>query len=142
VTKGADGLLEAARSRIERVGPAELAAVVEGGGLVVDIRPEAQRRQEGDLPGAVVVERNVLEWRLDPWGDHRLEQVTGPDLRVVVVCSEGYASSLAAAALVDLGLARVADLDGGYQAWLAWRRRSSGDPAGDPSGNTEPGQSG
>jgi rhodanese-related sulfurtransferase len=120
VTGGVDELLAAARNRIDRVGPEDLADVVERGGLVVDIRPEAQRRTEGALPVAVVIERNVLEWRLDPAGDHRIPEVTDLDQRIVVVCSAGYASSLAAASLADLGFSRAADLDGGFLAWLRW----------------------
>jgi len=85
---------------------------------VVDIRPESQRRRDGDLPGALVVERNVLEWRLDPSSPHRLSEVGGRDQVIVVVCDEGYASSLAAASLQDLGLVNATDLVGGYQAWL------------------------
>ena len=87
------------------------------GGLVVDIRPDDLRERDGDLPGALVVGRNVLEWRLDPDGEWRLPEVTGPDQPVVLVCDEGYASSLAAATLRELGLRRATDLDGGYQAW-------------------------
>lgn len=121
---GVDEVLANARGRIDRVAPEDLHALSAGGGLVVDIRPEGQRKAEGDLPGAVVVERNVLEWRLDPHGSHRLEEVTGPDQRVVIVCSEGYASSLAAASLRDVGLARAADLEGGYRAWRRWRERT------------------
>jgi rhodanese-related sulfurtransferase len=120
VTRGVDDLLADARSRIGRVPPAGLADIAAAGGLVVDIRPEGQRRSEGDLPGAVVIERNVLEWRLDPEGAHRIAEVRDHDQPVVVVCSAGYASSLAAASLVDLGFHRAADLDGGYQAWNAW----------------------
>ncbi len=120
MTGGVDQLLAAARNRIDRVGPEDLADVVERGGLVVDIRPEAQRRTEGALPDAVVIERNVLEWRLDPAGDHRIPGVTDLDQRIVVVCSAGYASSLAAASLADLGFSRAADLDGGFLAWLRW----------------------
>jgi rhodanese-related sulfurtransferase len=120
VTRSADGLLADARRRIRRVPPGELADVVAAGGLVVDIRPEAQRRAEGELPGAVVIERNVLEWRLDPEGAHRIPEVRDHDQPVVVVCSAGYASSLAAASLVDLGFHRAADLDGGFQGWTAW----------------------
>jgi len=128
VTRTTDELLADARSRIGRVAPEELAAVVSGGGLVVDIRPEAQRRAEGELPGAVVIERNVLEWRLDPGGADRIPEVRDHDQPVVVVCSAGYASSLAAASLVDLGFHGAADLDGGFQAWSAWdsARRSTG----------------
>ena len=120
MTRSVEDLLAAARGRIGRVPPQELAAVVAAGGLVVDIRPEAQRRAEGELPGAVVIERNVLEWRLDPRGAHRIPEVRDHDQSVVVVCSAGYASSLAAASLVDLGFHRAADLDGGFQAWSAW----------------------
>jgi rhodanese-related sulfurtransferase len=92
--------------------------VAQEGGLIVDIRPEWQRRRDGDLAGALVVERNVLEWRLDPSSPHRLSEVGGHDQVVVVVCDEGYASSLAAASLQDLGLVNATDLAGGYQAWL------------------------
>ena len=87
---------------------------------MVDIRPAAQRAAEGELPGALVVERNVLEWRLDPSGSHRLAEVTDGDRPVVVVCSEGYASSLAAESLLDLGYHAAGDLAGGYLAWSAW----------------------
>jgi rhodanese-related sulfurtransferase len=93
---------------------------MEGGGLVVDTRPAVQRERDGALPGAIVVERNHLEWRLDPAGTHRLAEVTGYDQVVVVVCDEGYASSLAAASLQQLGLHRATDLAGGYQAWRRW----------------------
>jgi rhodanese-related sulfurtransferase len=120
VTASADELVAQARERISRVGPEELGSLVDAGGLIIDIRPAAQRAQEGGLPGALVVERNVLEWRLDPVGDHRIPQVTGYDQPVVVVCSEGYASSLAADTVRTLGYWRAADLVGGYQAWLAW----------------------
>jgi len=120
VTASADDLVEHARRRIARVHPHELDAFVAGDGLVIDIRPAQQRRSEGDLPGALVVERNVLEWRLDPAGAHRLAEVRHRHQPVVVVCSQGYASSLAAASLVDLGYDRAADLIGGYQAWRAW----------------------
>jgi rhodanese-related sulfurtransferase len=118
VTATVDDLL--VRERIRRVGPHELAAVLGRGGLVIDIRPESLRAQQGELPGALVVERNVLEWRLDPASPDRLPQVTGHDREVVVVCSEGYASSMAAATLVDLGYQRAGDLVGGYLAWRSW----------------------
>ena len=121
MTRTADDLVAEARRHIGRVRPDELDAVLSDGGLVVDIRPAGQRRSEGELPGATVVERNVLEWRLDPSGAHRLPEVRDHDQQVVVVCSEGYASSLAAAALVDLGFARASDLEGGFLAWRAWR---------------------
>jgi rhodanese-related sulfurtransferase len=121
MTARADELVARARRRIRRVRPAQLSSVLETGGLVVDIRTESQRRTEGDLDGAVVVERNVLEWRLDPFGEHRLPQVRDHRQWIVVVCSEGYASSLAAASLSDLGFEHATDLDGGFQAWRAWR---------------------
>jgi rhodanese-related sulfurtransferase len=117
MTAAVDRLLDQARARLRRLGPPEAAAVVAGGGLLVDIRPAAQRQEEGDVPGALVVERNVLEWRLDPTSPHRLAQVRGHDQPVVILCSEGYTSSLAAAALQDLGLHRATDVVGGYHAW-------------------------
>src|SRR4051812_29551738 len=116
-----DSLLHEARARLPaRVIPEQLDGVLAGGGLVVDIRSEAQRRRDGELPGAVVVERNVLEWRLDPASPHRLEGAGERDRQIVIVCDEGYASSLAAATLQDLGLSSATDLDGGYQAWRAY----------------------
>ena len=120
MSRRVDEVLAEARTRIGRVRPADLEQVLAGGGLVVDIRPEAQRHEEGALSGAVVIERNVLEWRLDPRGDHRIPEVRDHDQEIVVVCSAGYASSLAAASLADLGFTRAADLDGGYLAWRSW----------------------
>jgi rhodanese-related sulfurtransferase len=87
------------------------------GALLVDIRPEAQRRAEGEVPGAVLVERNVLEWRMDPTSPSSLPEILGPAQVIVVLCSEGYASSLAAATLRQLGLERATDVIGGFQAW-------------------------
>jgi rhodanese-related sulfurtransferase len=114
-----DRLVARARAAIApRPGPGDLAAVWARGGLVVDIRPVELRERDGEMPGALVVDRNVLEWRLDPTSPHRLAALTGPDQPVVLFCDEGYASSLAAAVLRDLGLPRATDLDGGYQAWL------------------------
>lgn len=113
-----DALLAAARARLERVEPGDLAAAIDAGALVVDIRPEANRRDEGELPGAIVVDRNVLEWRLDPTSGHELP-VAHEGRHVVLVCNEGYASSLAAATLLDLGLDGATDLVGGYRAWLS-----------------------
>jgi rhodanese-related sulfurtransferase len=120
LSAGVDDLLGRARQRIGRVQPEELEAVVRSGALVVDIRPAAQRAEEGELPGALVLERNVLEWRLDPASPHRLPEARDHDVTIVIVCSEGYASSLAAASLTDLGLTRALDLEGGYKAWRAW----------------------
>ena len=115
-----DELLEQARRRLpRRVTPAELAGRMVAGALVVDIRPVDQRERDGELPGAVVVDRNVFEWRLDPASPDRLPEITDHDREIVVVCNEGYSSTLAAAMLQDLGLHRATDLEGGFQAWLA-----------------------
>ncbi len=117
-----DRYLDGVRVAIEpRAEAADLAGVVERGGLVVDIRPVDLRERDGLLPGAIVVGRNVLEWRLDPTSPHRIPEVTGPDQQVVLFCDEGYASSLAAATLRHLGLRRATDLVGGIQAWFRWR---------------------
>lgn len=110
-----DELLQEARTRLVRVTPEQ--AHAEDGALLIDIRPAAQRAAEGEIPGALVIERNVLEWRLDPESDARIAEATGYDVRAVVFCSEGYTSSLAAAALQDLGLSRATDIAGGFVAW-------------------------
>jgi rhodanese-related sulfurtransferase len=116
--QGVERLLVAARARLQRLSPAEAREAVDtGGAVLVDIRPEAQRELEGCIPGALVVERNVLEWRFDPVSDARLPVATGYDRQVILFCSEGYTSSLAAAALQDLGLWRATDVVGGFQAW-------------------------
>jgi rhodanese-related sulfurtransferase len=110
--------LRRARRRLDRVAPADLGAELATGALVVDIRPEADRRADGDLPGSVVVERIHLEWRLDPTSPDRLPgAVRGR--RVIVVCNEGYASTFAAEALLDLGIDGATDVAGGYRAWHA-----------------------
>jgi rhodanese-related sulfurtransferase len=114
-----DELLAEARGRIGRVTPAEAAARMAEGALLVDTRPVAQRAREGSVPGALVVERNVLEWRFDPMSDARLPEVTGYDIEVIVLCQEGYSSSLAADTLRALGLARTSDVIGGFAAWAA-----------------------
>jgi rhodanese-related sulfurtransferase len=111
-------ILEAARARLHRVTPAHAHAEVGSGAVLVDIRPAAQRQAEGEIPGAILIERKVLEWRLDPRSDHRLP-IASYSLRVIVVCSEGYTSSLAAASLLDLGISEATDLDGGFRAWRA-----------------------
>jgi rhodanese-related sulfurtransferase len=117
-----DRMLAAARERIPtRVAPESLVGEMAAGALVVDIRPEALRRRDGELDGSVVIDRNVLEWRLDPTSPHRLDGMTDSARRVIIVCNEGYASSLAAAGLADLGLSNATDLAGGYQAWLDLR---------------------
>lgn len=114
--RGIDALLAAARDRIDRVDAADLGAELAAGAHLVDIRPAAQRAAEGEVPGALVIERNVLEWRLDPTSDARIDQAVDWDVRWLVICSEGYTSSLAAAALRDIGLHRAADVAGGYHA--------------------------
>jgi rhodanese-related sulfurtransferase len=114
-----DDVLADARARLDRLSPQEAWDALGRGALLVDIRPAAQRAAEGHVPQAVVIERNVLEWRLDPASDHRIPAATGYDLQVVVLCSEGYTSSLAAAALADLGLHRATDVVGGFRAWTA-----------------------
>lgn len=111
-----DELLAEARSGLDRVEPTDLATEVAAGAVVVDIRPEVNRRTEGEMAGAVVVDQNVLEWRLSPTSDHRLDWVEA-DLRVILVCNEGYASSLAAASLQRVGLPRATDLADGYRGW-------------------------
>ena len=127
--RSVDQLLEEARSRITRVTPAQAAERVAGGAVLVDIRPQSQREAEGEVPGAVVVERNHLEWRFDPESDARLPQATGYDVDVVVLCSEGYTSSLAADALRSLGLGRSSDVVGGFRAWAAAGLPTTGGPA-------------
>jgi rhodanese-related sulfurtransferase len=116
---GISDLLAAARARLQRLDPPAVAAAMSTGAVLVDIRPAAQRAEHGEIPGAIVIERNVLEWRLDPRSDARLPFADRYDLEVIVTCQEGYTSSLAAAALQDLGLHRATDLDGGYAAWRA-----------------------
>jgi rhodanese-related sulfurtransferase len=123
--RSADDLLALARARIRRVEPDDLEQLYAGGALVVDIRPAAQRAAEGELGFGVVVERNVLEWRFDLRGGDALPEVSGYDQPVVVVCSEGYASSLAAASLRDLGFVAAGDLTGGYRAWHRWQDEDS-----------------
>jgi len=113
-----DELLAAARLRLDRVAPKALTTEHANGALIIDIRPADQRVRDGELPGAIVIDRNVLEWRLDPRSDHRIPQITGYNTRVVIVCNEGYSSSLAAATLQELGLHRATDMVGGFQAWL------------------------
>ncbi len=125
-----DEVLAAARSRLARLSPAGAAQAVQDGALLVDIRPQAQRAAEGEIPGAMAVERNVLEWRFDPASAARLPAASY-DLEIIVVCSEGYTSSLAAASLQDLGVRRATDLAGGFRAWQA-----AGLPVTAPSGHS------
>ncbi|MYY01188.1 rhodanese-like domain-containing protein [Streptomyces sp. ATexAB-D23] len=116
---GIDELLERVRAGYVRVGPREAWTAASEGALLVDIRYAQLRERDGLIPGALVVERNELEWRLDPRGSHRAPEAVSHGLRVVVICNEGYASSLAVASLHQLGLYRATDLVGGFQAWRA-----------------------
>jgi rhodanese-related sulfurtransferase len=117
--RGIDAILSEARGRLGRVTPEEAYARHRAGALLVDIRYEALRRQDGTIPGALLVERNELEWRLDPLCAYKLPQAEHHDLDVLVLCNEGYASSLAALSLHELGLRRATDVIGGFQAWAA-----------------------
>jgi rhodanese-related sulfurtransferase len=114
-----DQMLSQARSRLQRLTPAQAHEALVAGALLVDIRPGWQRAEEGEVPGALLIERNHLEWRFDPECEARLPQATGYDVQVIVLCSEGYTSSLAAASLHTLGLHRATDIIGGFQAWAA-----------------------
>jgi len=117
-----DELLAEVRAALPpRPGPGDVAALVERRALLVDIRPVENRAADGALPGALVIDRNVLEWRLDPASPHRIAQAIDHDREIVVVCNDGYASSLAAETLQRLGLHRATDLDGGYRGWRRWR---------------------
>lgn len=118
-----DDLLMAARARLRRVSPDDLPGEVASGAVVVDMRPLEQRLRDGELPGAIVIDRNVLEWRLDPTCPFHLPQVSNAETRIILVCSEGYGSSLAAATLQDLGLHRATDLIGGFQALIRGTHR-------------------
>jgi len=114
-----DQILAEARDRFVRVSPADALAEAAFGAVLVDIRPAWQRQADGEVPGSWVIERNHLEWRLDPASGARLPWVSGYGHRIIVFCEEGYTSSLAAAALLDLGLSRSTDMIGGYRAWAA-----------------------
>ncbi|UQU61692.1 rhodanese-like domain-containing protein [Couchioplanes caeruleus] len=116
---GVDEVLRQARAKMRRLDPCETWAAVADGALLVDTRTDRQRARQGELPGAIVIDRTVLEWRLDPASDSRIPEATGYDLLVVVVCRQGYSSSLAAASLREVGLHRATDLVGGVEAWLA-----------------------
>jgi rhodanese-related sulfurtransferase len=118
-TAAVDRLLAEARRGLRRVGPEEAAALHRDGALLVDIRPAAQRARYGEIPGALVIERNVLEWRLDPTAPDRHPAVVDHSQSMVIVCQAGYASSLAAASLQAMGLHGATDLAGGFAAWEA-----------------------
>jgi len=127
--RGIDEILAERRRLLRRLTPAEAYDRFRDGALIVDIRPAAQRAAEGEVPGALIVERNVLEWRFDPGCEFRLPQATGYDIEVIVLCSEGYTSSLAAASLHELGLSRATDIIGGFHAWREAGLPVTGTPA-------------
>jgi rhodanese-related sulfurtransferase len=114
-----DNVLERARRRLVRVEPQQAAEEQAKGALVVDTRTETQRAKHGEIPGALVIDRTVLEWRLDPTSPSRIEQAKDHQVRVIVICNEGFSSSLAAASLQELGLINATDVIGGFQAWKA-----------------------
>ena len=116
MTSRIDVVLRSARRRLHRLSAIEVPDALQRGAVLVDIRPQAQRFREGEVPGALVIERNVLEWRCDPTCDARLPEAVGDDVEWVILCSEGYTSSLAAAALLDIGLHNATDVIGGYHA--------------------------
>lgn len=116
-SRSIEEILAAARARLRRLDPERAHLAVRGGALLVDIRPAGQRAAHGTVPGALAVERNVLEWRFDPRCAARLPHAVDYDVPVIVLCQEGYTSSLAAAALQDLGLHRATDVAGGFAAW-------------------------
>ena len=126
-TRTIDELLERVRARIDRVEPAEALRRLAAGALLVDTRPVEQRDRDGEVPGAVVVDRNVLEWRLDPASPYRIPEVTGYDLEVIVLCNQGYSSSLVVDTLRSLGLRRAVDVIGGFEAWVALGLPVAGD---------------
>jgi rhodanese-related sulfurtransferase len=119
MTSRIDKVLDDARARLDRLQAKDVPAALQRGAVLVDIRPQAQRDREGHVPDALVIERNVLEWRCDPTSDAKIPEAVGDDVEWVVLCSEGYTSSLAAASLVDLGLHRSTDVVGGYHALKA-----------------------
>ncbi|WP_213004412.1 rhodanese-like domain-containing protein [Paractinoplanes toevensis] len=125
---GVDALLERVRDGVRRLDPHETWAAVRGGALLIDTRTDRQRAVQGDLPGAIVIDRTVLEWRLDPRSASRIPEATY-DRDIVVVCRQGYSSSLAAASLRAIGLHRATDMTGGVEAWLAAGLPTDGGPA-------------
>lgn len=127
-----DEMLATARTRIVRWTPQDVVGRVRHGATIIDIRPHQQRVAEGEIPGSLVIERNVLEWRLDPTSPHRIAQATAHHREFIIACSEGYTSSLAAASLIDLGLHSSGDLIGGVRGWIdqGLPHRAGGTPAG------------
>ncbi|GIG91923.1 sulfurtransferase [Plantactinospora endophytica] len=123
-------LLARARAGVHRLTPLETLAAGRRGALLVDTRTDPQRTEQGELPGALVIDRTVLEWRLDPASGSRIPEAVGYDIEIVVICRQGYSSSLAAASLRGLGLWRATDLVGGFEAW-----RRAGLPCGSGPGD-------
>lgn len=126
-------LLDSKRARLERLTPAEALVAQNEGALLVDTRPIVNRAAEGGIPGALVIDRNVLEWRLDPTSPDRVPEADSAHRHIVLFCNEGYASSLAAVQLQELGLARATDLVGGFRAW-----RAAGLPVTEPGSALQP----
>jgi rhodanese-related sulfurtransferase len=114
-----DEALQNARRRLQRVSPEQAAAERGRGALLIDTRTHEQRTRDGEIPGALVIDRTVLEWRLDPTSPSRIAEATNHDVRVIVICAQGYSSSLAAASLQELGLVNATDVIGGFEAWKA-----------------------
>jgi rhodanese-related sulfurtransferase len=129
LTPGVDLLLSAARADLTRMTPEEVRAAVGRGALLIDTRTETQRAEQGELPGAIVIDRTVLEWRLDPASGVNIPEASSYDTEIVVVCRQGYSSSLAAASLRAMGLWLATDLIGGVEAWIAAGYPLSGEPA-------------
>jgi len=116
---GVQALLDRARVGMDRLTPQQARTATAAGALLIDTRTEVQRREQGELPGALVIDRTVLEWRLDPASPDRIPEATGYEVLVIVVCRQGYSSSIAAASLRSLGLSRATDMIGGFEAWVA-----------------------
>ncbi|NQZ99373.1 MAG: hypothetical protein HRU01_22930 [Myxococcales bacterium] len=114
-----DDLLEEARSRIDRLSPEQAARELQAGGILVDTRCADDRRREGTIAGAVHIPRTLLEWRADPASSHSDPRIANLAARLIIMCNDGYSSSLAAANLQRMGFERVADLAGGYRGWKA-----------------------
>lgn len=117
MTKTVDDLLDEVRDRYERVLPEQASEEQRAGAIILDTRSYEQRRDHGLIPGAVIMERNVVEWRLDPAGDAHERWVTGHDTPIIVVCQQGFGSSFAVGSLLDMGLERATDMVGGFEAW-------------------------
>lgn len=115
----AEELLAHARSHLDRVSPEQAAVLVRDGAVIMDIRERHRRERDGRVAGAVEIDRNVVEWRCDPAGQWRDERVSDPEVPLIVMCDEGYQSSLVAATLQRLGLGRATDMEGGFVGWVA-----------------------